>query len=137
MHGTLSVFSMKQVVSSEVESVWSISGNNPEMLWLYYSMPWTLASLVSFSVQIHSGTAAFVYYSAQFLKWANFSNAAFSKAVKKFKNTFFLLLPLGELQNSVSVYLYVPLWGELGDVLLITMEDWMFTNLSPVAYGEP
>lgn len=56
---------------------------------LYTTLLSTIASLVSFSVQIHSGTTAFVCDSSQFLNWANFLNAAFSKALKKFKNAFF------------------------------------------------
>lgn len=52
----------------------------------------------------------------------------------------FLLLTLGELQNSLSLLLCVPLQGEhegTGDVSLVSVEGWLFTNgFFPVAYGK-
>lgn len=53
--------------------------------------------------------------------------------------SFFLLTP-GELQNSLSLLLRVPLWDEregTGDVSLVAVEGWLFTNaFFPVAYGK-
>lgn len=89
-------------------SLWFFSGNNPEMSWLYHSVPWTPALLVSFSEQmceVHSGTAAFMCYSARVLNWADFSSAAFfSKALKKFKKYF--LFSFWLLENCRIVWMY-------------------------------